>query len=194
MTDSKYASSTAAFLPGKFSDAGATFLPADQYGSYERLDGPADDDDFIHEPGSRNIEISGTSWRGIVNVSVLALIVLALLALFAGYPIASHYTQNLVWKNAKTNGTGQIPDLFQLPSLIDPMTPSDQLTRKGFDGQDYVLVFSDEFETPGRTFYPGDDPFWEAADLWVRGVICAFLSCAIPFSVLQILSIGLLKI
>jgi beta-glucanase (GH16 family) len=27
------------------------------------------------------------------------------------------------------------------------------------------LVFSDEFNTDGRTFYPGDDPYWEAADL-----------------------------
>jgi len=31
------------------------------------------------------------------------------------------------------------------------------------------LVFSDEFETPGRTFYPGDDPFWEAVDLHYWG-------------------------
>jgi beta-glucanase (GH16 family) len=28
------------------------------------------------------------------------------------------------------------------------------------------LVFSDEFNTPGRTFYPGDDPYWTAVDLW----------------------------
>jgi beta-glucanase (GH16 family) len=27
------------------------------------------------------------------------------------------------------------------------------------------LVFSDEFNVEGRTFYPGDDPYWEAADL-----------------------------
>lgn len=27
------------------------------------------------------------------------------------------------------------------------------------------LVFSDEFETEGRSFYPGDDPYWEAVDL-----------------------------
>jgi len=31
------------------------------------------------------------------------------------------------------------------------------------------LVFSDEFNTDGRSFYPGDDPYWEAVDLhyWV---------------------------
>lgn len=28
------------------------------------------------------------------------------------------------------------------------------------------LQFSDEFNTPGRTFYPGDDPYWTAMDLW----------------------------
>ena len=28
-----------------------------------------------------------------------------------------------------------------------------------------TLVFSDEFNQDGRTFYPGDDPFWEAVDL-----------------------------
>ena len=30
---------------------------------------------------------------------------------------------------------------------------------------EWDLVFSDEFNIAGRTFYPGDDPFWEAADL-----------------------------
>lgn len=27
-------------------------------------------------------------------------------------------------------------------------------------------MFSDEFNIDGRTFYPGDDPFWEAVDIW----------------------------
>ena len=53
-----------------------------------------------------------------------------------------------------------------MPQLVDPETPDSAKTRTGFDGQDYELVFSDEFNTDGRTFYPGDDPFWEAVDLW----------------------------
>jgi beta-glucan synthesis-associated protein KRE6 len=53
-----------------------------------------------------------------------------------------------------------------MPQLVDPQTPKDAKTRTGFDGQDYELVFSDEFNTDGRSFYPGDDPFWEAVDLW----------------------------
>lgn len=49
-----------------------------------------------------------------------------------------------------------------MPSMIDRDTPAGVYSRKGFDGNDWQLVFSDEFETAGRTFYPGDDPYWEA--------------------------------
>ena len=52
-----------------------------------------------------------------------------------------------------------------MPELIDVATPDSAKTRTGFDGQEYGLVFSDEFEVNGRTFYPGDDPCWEAVDL-----------------------------
>jgi beta-glucan synthesis-associated protein KRE6 len=55
---------------------------------------------------------------------------------------------------------------FGMPQMIDPHTPDSAKTRTGFDGEDYELVFSDEFEMDGRTFYPGDDPYWEAVDLW----------------------------
>lgn len=34
-----------------------------------------------------------------------------------------------------------------------------------------VLVFSDEFNQDGRTFYPGDDPYWEAVDLHYWGTV-----------------------
>ncbi len=42
------------------------------------------------------------------------------------------------------------------------------------------LIFSDEFNTDGRTFYPGDDPYWEAVDLhyWAVGSIPAALFLA----------------
>jgi beta-glucanase (GH16 family) len=59
-----------------------------------------------------------------------------------------------------------MPSRFAMPGLVDLATPTAALTRTGNDGEAYTLVFSDEFETPGRTFYPGDDPFWTAMDLW----------------------------
>jgi hypothetical protein len=50
--------------------------------------------------------------------------------------------------------------------LIDLDTPRSAYTRSGYhDGKTYNLIFSDEFNTDGRSFYPGDDPYWEAIDL-----------------------------
>ena len=50
--------------------------------------------------------------------------------------------------------------------LVDVETPQSAYTKKGYtNGDSMQLVFSDEFNTEGRTFYPGDDPYWEAVDL-----------------------------
>lgn len=57
-----------------------------------------------------------------------------------------------------TNSTGQVPQIQNLPSMVDKDTPTSVYTRTGYDGEDYELVFSDEFNTDGRTFWPGDDP------------------------------------
>ncbi|EIW68811.1 hypothetical protein TREMEDRAFT_69207 [Tremella mesenterica DSM 1558] len=62
------------------------------------------------------------------------------------------------------NGSGQYP-YTGLPTLIDPETPMDVYKRTGSDGEEWNLVFSDEFNKDGRTFYNGDDPFFEAVDL-----------------------------
>ena len=62
---------------------------------------------------------------------------------------------------------GKIP-LFKniRTSLIDPDTPKSAMSKKAPDGSNLNLVFSDEFNTDGRTFYPGDDPYFTAVDLW----------------------------
>ena len=50
--------------------------------------------------------------------------------------------------------------------LIDLDTPHEAYTIPGYTtSQEMQLVFSDEFHVDGRTFYPGDDPYWEAVDL-----------------------------
>ncbi len=49
---------------------------------------------------------------------------------------------------------------------MDPDTPKSALTKTAPDGTKLKLVFSDEFNTDGRTFYPGDDPYFQAVDLW----------------------------
>jgi beta-glucanase (GH16 family) len=50
--------------------------------------------------------------------------------------------------------------------LIDPDTPDSVMSRTAADGTKQVLVFSDEFNKDGRTFYDGDDPFFQAVDIW----------------------------
>jgi beta-glucanase (GH16 family) len=65
------------------------------------------------------------------------------------------------WNIGGTNATGQVPEIPGMPQLVDKDSPDDVKNMKGPDGRDYVLVFSDEFNTDGRTFWPGDDPFWE---------------------------------
>jgi beta-glucan synthesis-associated protein KRE6 len=53
-----------------------------------------------------------------------------------------------------------------MPELIDTLTPDSAKTCTGFDGNTYDLFSSDEFETDNGTFYPGDDLYCEAVDLW----------------------------
>lgn len=63
------------------------------------------------------------------------------------------------------NASGQIAEIGNF-GLIDKDTPQDVYTKTSYiDGSTLELVFSDEFNTDGRTFYPGDDPYWEAVDL-----------------------------
>lgn len=57
--------------------------------------------------------------------------------------------------------------------LIDLDTPQSAFTTTSYHDSttELQLVFSDEFNTDGRSFYPGDDPYWEAVDLhyWQTG-------------------------
>lgn len=65
-----------------------------------------------------------------------------------------------------TNASGQVPEMTGNFGLIDKDTPQDAYTYTSIeDGSEWDLVFSDEFNTEGRSFYPGDDPYWEAVDL-----------------------------
>ncbi|KAH8096775.1 beta-glucan synthesis-associated [Cristinia sonorae] len=128
-----------------------------------------EDDDYLYTEEFADSQ-SYLSWRGFLNIGLLLLLIGALLALFVLYPVLNFYQTNArnlaIDGNIRINSTGQAPVLPELPQLIDLDTPDEVKTRTGLDGHDYQLVFSDEFNKDGRTFYPGDDPFWEAVDLW----------------------------
>ncbi|CAO1629954.1 unnamed protein product [Parajaminaea phylloscopi] len=131
-------------------------------------------DDFLHNPEDKKDKATfiWCSGRGLANVAALIIVVLGLLALFAGYPIIAHYTARKETNKGGfnlggSNGTGQVPVLQNLFKLIDDDTPNAATKwTHPVDGSNYHLVFSDEFEREGRTFWPGDDPFWEAVNIW----------------------------
>ena len=94
-----------------------------------------------------------------------------------GYPVGAYVAQHRPkfygYNIGGINSTGQVPAMGNF-GLIDQDTPRDALKHTSWrnPGDEWSLVFSDEFNTEGRSFYPGDDPYWEAVDLhyWVRGL------------------------
>ncbi|KAJ3875507.1 glycoside hydrolase family 16 protein [Lentinula edodes] len=131
-------------------------------------------DDFLHNPDVRKGKIvdhigSIFTSRGLANLGFLLILCTGLLALFIGYPVLT-YVSNIQTTTAALNalginGTGQVPEIGNF-GLIDLETPDDAYTKtSNRDGSEWQLVFSDEFNTDGRTFYPGDDPYWEAVNL-----------------------------
>lgn len=130
-------------------------------------------DDSIHNPEKPSTDTSGQrfilSRRGVANLGCLAMLSIGFVALFIGYPIgmyaSSRWPASPGFNIGGINSTGQIPSLGNF-GLIDLDTPKEAFVKQSYrDGTDWILVFSDEFNTDGRTFYPGDDPYWEAADL-----------------------------
>ncbi|KAF7189721.1 Beta-glucan synthesis-associated protein KRE6 [Pseudocercospora fuligena] len=134
-------------------------------------------DDYLHNPDPNDppdkLNCADLfSKRGLMNVGSLALITLGLLILFIGYPILT-FVQNKI--NPGGDSCSSDPDCLsdQQPllknlrtGLIDPDTPSSAMTRTGDNGKKQQLVFSDEFNELGRTFYDGDDPYFQAMDYW----------------------------
>ncbi|KAG8807456.1 hypothetical protein FRC18_005555, partial [Serendipita sp. 400] len=133
-----------------------------------------EDDDWLHDPRKgKSIDDLGHIFtaRGLANVGCLAILAVGLTALFAGYPLIDYFTRPKSttlggYNIGGINATGQVMESSF--ALIDPDTPQSAYTKQGIQdsGVELQLVFSDEFNKDGRTFYPGDDPFWEAVDLW----------------------------
>ncbi|KAJ3550477.1 hypothetical protein NMY22_g455 [Coprinellus aureogranulatus] len=139
-------------------------------------------DDDLHNPNparDRKWDTRGSvlTKRGVLNLGCLTVLTVGLLMLFGGYPMITHITR-IVQTNqggfnlGGINGTGQVPDIAGNYGLIDKDTPKEAHKRKSHEtGEEMVLVFSDEFNVDGRSFYPGDDPYWEAVDLWYWGTV-----------------------
>ncbi|KAK9451029.1 Skn1 protein [Limtongia smithiae] len=131
-------------------------------------------DDYLHNPDPLLDSKSDRRWyefdtRGLGGAASLALLVLGAVAVFIILPVltfsghtgVSHGTKYVTapLSNYKYNILSRIRT-----NLIDEDTPESAYTTVNKDGKKMVLVFSDEFNTDGRTFYANDDQFWEAPD------------------------------
>ncbi|THC89742.1 hypothetical protein EYZ11_010807 [Aspergillus tanneri] len=132
-------------------------------------------DDYLHNPDASDGEKDCDIWnrRGMINVGGLILLTLGFLMLFVGYPVITAvkgmYKQHSVCAAGDTLclDVGERPVLSNIRTgLIDPDTPASAMKKKATDGKEWELVFSDEFNVPGRTFYDGDDPYYQAVDIW----------------------------
>ncbi|KAF2460297.1 beta-glucan synthesis-associated protein-domain-containing protein [Lineolata rhizophorae] len=135
-------------------------------------------DDYLHNPDPNDKEVRDCdlfSRRAMVNVGGLIFLTLGLLFMFIGYPVFAFFN-NLVHpqpvgpcvSNPLCIELGRKVPLLEnvRRGLVDPDTPDSVMTRKNHEGKTQKLVFSDEFNTAGRTFYDDDDPYWQAVDIW----------------------------
>lgn len=108
--------------------------------SWDTMDGKQEPDDDLHDP--QVLPDIKHGWfggavgsRGVLNVGVLALLSMALVLLFGGYPIISYFGRRHEstkggYNLGGVNASGQIASIPGLrSSLIDPDTPQDARTR-----------------------------------------------------------------
>ncbi|KIK93596.1 glycoside hydrolase family 16 protein [Paxillus rubicundulus Ve08.2h10] len=151
-----------------------------EWGAYALVMGTPEPDDYLHNPDPKRDlknDEGGTicTPRGIANLGCLFILSSACVILFLVFPLCHH----LLTKKQTTQGgfnlgginaTGQLPAMPGDRGLIDVATPKEVYTKPSYTtGEPLELVFSDEFNVDGRTFYPGDDPYWEAPSLHYWG-------------------------
>ena len=137
--------------------------------------------DYLHNPDPIRDRKSdhGTIFtiRGLANLGFLFILgagILTLLYVHAhgprcsscskfysgGYPMISYFQTRKPstlggYNLGGTNGSGQVPEMHNHATLIDPDTPDSALHwTSNEDKSKWDLVFSDEFNTEGRSFYP----------------------------------------
>ncbi|CCG25571.1 Skn1 protein [Candida orthopsilosis Co 90-125] len=134
-------------------------------------------DDYLHNPDpvldadyNRNrfiYDLKHMDRRSFNGALALLVMILAAIGVFIVLPV-------LTFTNSNPRVEPQVYEVltqYQYPmlsairqDLIDPDTPAEALTNVGQDGRTWKLVFSDEFNAEGRTFYDGDDQFFTAPD------------------------------
>ncbi|SCU95312.1 LADA_0G14884g1_1 [Lachancea dasiensis] len=137
-----------------------------------------EDDDYLHNPDPEEearldkrrfaLDFKHMDKRAAGGYISFLLLFLGAIAVFVILPVLT-FTGATIHSHPQTI---TILSLYEYPqlsairtSLVDPDTPDDQKTHEALDGSSWPLVFSDEFNAEGRTFYDGEDQFWTAVDI-----------------------------
>ncbi|KAK9462385.1 beta-glucan synthesis-associated [Lipomyces oligophaga] len=135
-------------------------------------------DDYMHNPdpildANEHARIRDWERRGVIGLLALVILTMGALCVFIIVPVLT-----FTGKAGETNDS-PVTKVVAVPlsdytyptlkairtSLVDPDTPDDAKTITDKNGKTMNLVFSDEFNQDGRTFYEDEDQFWYAADL-----------------------------
>lgn len=135
-----------------------------------------EDDDYLHNPDLEEelrldksrfkLDLKNMDKRSAGGLIGVLLLFLGGLTIFIVLPVVT-YTG--VGSHGTNTNVVELLTLYQYPqlsairtSLVDPDTPDDAKTVKSLSGDDWELVFSDEFNAEGRTFFENEDQFWTA--------------------------------
>ncbi len=180
-------SSQASVLRGQASLATTTnyndiFDDSYYFGGFPHTDfllaGEKEDDDYLHNPDPiADAELDRKcAWdkRSTCNLLGILFIIIGCLCLFIIVPITTYGNIHSKSKDQEyeilTDYTYPLLSAIRT-DLVDPDTPESALTRTAKDGSEWKLVFSDEFNEEVRTFYPGDNQFWEAPDIHYQATV-----------------------
>lgn len=140
---------------------------------YPTIDEKEEDDD-IHNPDPNEV-FRPSFMRACLGILSISMVICGVFLLFIVWPVLRHTGYGRLDREhnkASPNGEGNLSNLTYSilnttrTSLIDPDTPQYAMTRGSvLKGKKLKLVFSDEFNKDGRSFYENDDPFWQAVDL-----------------------------
>ncbi|KAG5368957.1 Beta-glucan synthesis-associated protein [Yarrowia sp. C11] len=133
-------------------------------------------DDYLHNPDpvldqEMDKRCHKMDARGISSLIAFIALILGAIAVFIIVPaltysgVTDRIEHPMVAQEVEVLSAYRFPQLNFRQTLVDPDTPSEATTHTARDGSAWNLVFSDEFNLEGRTFYPKDDPFWTAVDL-----------------------------
>ncbi|KAJ3494568.1 hypothetical protein NLJ89_g10781 [Agrocybe chaxingu] len=131
-----------------------------------------DDEDLLHDPsrkGGMRGDKGAFPWRGIMNVGVIIILLLALLCLFIFYPVLSFYRDEAknraIEGNIRINGTGDDPfweavDLwYGATGDLEWYDPSQVTTRDGA-----LVITMDSTSTGQSGLTPGSTAPFTAAE------------------------------